>query len=172
LAEVVTLQLHGLDGVLDLLRKLPPEVVSKGGGPVRRAAFKGIKVIRQQARANFRAAVAQAGITGITDTTGFTEKNIIAKRKAPRGGVKGERYILTVRPKKHPSGQKLGKRVIQANDIAFIMETGSSTQPATPWLRPAFAAKAEEAIRTVERELPKEIDRIVRKLSKSGGGLG
>jgi hypothetical protein len=165
-------QLSGLDGVLDLLNKLPAEVVSKNGGPVRKAAFKGIKVLREQARTNFRAAVAMAGLTGITDTTGFTEKHIIAKRKAPRGGEKGERYILTVRPKAHPNGNKYRNRTIQTNDIAFIMEYGGSKQPATPWLRPAFAAKAEEAIRAVERELPKELDRIVRKLSKTGGGLG
>jgi hypothetical protein len=169
LAEVVTIQLHGLDGVLELLQKLPAEVVSKGGGPVRRSAFKGIKVIRDQARANFRAAVAMAGLSGITESTGFTEKNIIAKRKAPPSGVKGERYILTMRPRKHPSGKKFGSRALQANDIAYIMELGSSKQPATPWMRPAFAAKAEEAIRTIERELPKDLDRIVRKLSKTGG---
>jgi hypothetical protein len=158
LAEVVTIQLHGLDGVLELLQKLPAEVVSKGGGPVRRSAFKGIKVIRDQ-----------AGLSGITESTGFTEKNIIAKRKAPPSGVKGERYILTMRPRKHPSGKKFGSRALQANDIAYIMELGSSKQPATPWMRPAFAAKAEEAIRTIERELPKDLDRIVRKLSKTGG---
>jgi hypothetical protein len=31
----VDLKVTGIDGVLDLLRKLPPEVVSKRGGPVK-----------------------------------------------------------------------------------------------------------------------------------------
>lgn len=179
------LQLHGLEGVLATLKSLPPEVVSKNGGPCRVALRKGAMVILKQARANFIAAVALPGKTGITDTTGFTEKRIIAKRKSPRGGEPGERYIITVRPDEHPSkgairrksrstgkrkARPIKQRFIKANDIAFIMEHGSVKQPATPWLVPAFKTKAEEAIRTVEKELVKEIAKVVKKLAAQNQG--
>lgn len=184
MADAVELKLTGLDGVLRTLQSLPAEVVSKNGGPVRRALRKGALVILNEAKSNLRAAIALPGKTGITESTGFTEKNIIAKRKAPRGGENGERYIITVNPKVHPNAAEIKRasrakpgskrksrggpksRPIKANDIAFIMEYGSSKQEATPWLRPAFASKAEEAIRTVEKELVAGIDRIVKKLAR------
>lgn len=159
------LKLEGLDGVLETLKSLPPEIVSKRGGPARAAVRKGIAVILKQAKANFRAAVAQAGKSGITDSTGFTEKQIVTRIKDPSGGVNGEYAVLTVRPRPHPNGKKYKRGVIKANDIAFIMERGSSFQPATPWLIPAFESKAPEAILTVERELLAGIDRIVKKLA-------
>ena len=167
----VEMKLEGLDGVLDALKKLPPEVVSKNGGPVRKALRKGAMVLVKQARSNFAGAVQQVGKSGITDTTGFTEKQIIARRGKIKGGTKGERQVVTVRGVPHPGGNIFRGKPIQANDIAFLMEAGSSKQPATPWLRPAFAAKAPEAISTVTQELPKEIGRIVRKLGLKTQGL-
>lgn len=182
----VKLNLTGLDGVLNLLKSLPPELVSKRGGPVLAALRRGALVIRNQARANFAVAVAQPGLTGITDTTGFTEKQIVIKRRNPPTGVNGEKLVITVNPKPHPGGRLYkrksraveGKRktkgptarAIRANDIAFIMEVGTSKQPATPWLRPAFQAKAEESIRTIESELVKGVDRVVKKLASQNKG--
>lgn len=178
----VEVKLSGLDGVLDTLKSLPAEVVSHKGGPVRSALAKGARVIRDEARRRLQAAIDEPGESGITDSTGFTVKNVIAVRKAPRGG-NGERFIVTVRPKIHPTGGSYNRKsrrsagskrrardrkdiTIKANDIAFFLEYGTSTQPATPWIRPAFSAKAEEAIRTVERELLAGINRVVAKLAK------
>lgn len=164
------LQMRGLDGVLQTLESLPKEVVSKRGGPVLASLRKGARVLVKQSKDNFRAAVAMAGQTGITDTTGFTEKQIVAKRRHPPVGTKGERIVVTVNPKPHPNGHKYRGRTIQANDIAFIMEAGGSKQPATPWLRPAFEAKREEALRAIERELVTRVDRIVKTLATKNQG--
>jgi hypothetical protein len=181
----VEVKLTGMEGVLETLKSLPPEIVSKKGGPVRAALAKGALVILKQAKANFRAAVALPGKSGITITTGFTEKNIVMRRKQPFPGVNGERYVITVAGKKHPNENLLrrksrstGKRhragpqarPVQANDIAFMMEYGTSKQAATPWLRPAFNAKAHEAITTVESELVKRIDAIVKRLAAQNQG--
>jgi len=164
-------RLEGLDGVLDTLRKLPPELVSRRGGPVLASLRKGARVLVKQSKDNFRAAVAMPGRTGITDTTGFTEKQIVSKRRRMPGGQKGERVVVTVNPKPHPTSKgKYRGRTIRANDIAFIMEVGSSAQPPTPWLRPAFAAKGEQAMRTIESDLAKRVDRIVKKLAKQNEG--
>lgn len=173
----IEVKLNGLQGVLDTLKSLPPEVVSKNGGPVRVALRKGAVVIQKQAKDNFRAAVALPGKSGITDTTGFTERQIIVKRKKLTN-IKGERYIVSVRYIQHPSGIIFARRsartkrskkpqTIRANDIAFLLEYGSAHQPATPWLRPAFESRAADAIQTVETELLKGIDRIVKKLAKA-----
>ena len=83
--------------------------------------------------------------------------------------INGERYVVTVRPKKHPSGHQYRKRTIQTNDIAFIMEQGSAKHPALPWLRPTFASRAEEAIRMIETTLIADIDKIVKKLAAQNG---
>lgn len=180
----VEVQLSGLDGVLATLKSLPPEIVSKRGGPVRAALAKGARVLRDAAKANFRAAVALPGKTGITDSTGFTEDQIIVKR-VRLDYIKGERYIVTVRSKPHPSGRLLEKsraykrkrsskttkeQVIKSNDIAFIMEYGSANQPATPWLVPTFKAKAPEIINIVTADLIRRIDLIVRKLAAQNKG--
>lgn len=163
----VDVKLSGVDGVLGMLQKLPAEVVSKNGGPVRKVLRKAARVIQKEAKTRFRAAVADVGKSGITDSTGFTESKIVVRKAKYR--AKGERQVVTVRyGQPHPSGRRFRGRVIFANDIAFIMEAGTSQQPATPWLRPAFAAKAQEAIHTIERELPREIERIATRLGMTG----
>lgn len=168
MSDLVAIKLTGLDGVLDTLRQLPAEVVSKRGGPVLAALKKGAKVIQQQEKANLRAAINQG--TAEAETTGLLEKNVVVTRgKAPNDG-NGERVLVRVRRvayngDKLKKGEKVGKRVTTLK-TANLLEYGSSHQPATPWIRPAFAAKAEEAIRTVEKELLDRIKRITTKLSK------
>lgn len=159
----------GLDGVLDTLKRLPPEVVSKRGGPVRKALAKGAKLIRDNARAALQRSIDAGGITGITETTGFTASNVIMKRSR-LDRISGERYVVTVRPKKHPNGYKYRKRTIQTNDIAFIMEHGSAKHPALPWLRPTFASYAEKALRLIETTLADEVERIVKRLAAQNRG--
>ena len=180
----VEVNMTGLDGVLDTLKSLPPEVVSKRGGPVRRALAKAGRLIRDQARANLTAAIALPGKSGVTDSTGFTERQVILKRR-PLERFKGERYIVTVKPALHPSGRLYAKsrsykrtrknkmtkdRLLKANDIAFMLEAGTAKQPATPWLRPAFAARAGEAVQKFETELLRDIERIVKKLAAKNRG--
>lgn len=157
--------MRGLDGVLKTLEALPPEIVSRRGGPALAALRKGARLLVNQSRENFRRAVAQPGVTGITDTTGFTERQIVSKRRRPPRNMNGERVVVTVNSKPHPSGRKYRKRTIRTNDIAFIMEVGSAHQPATPWLRPAYAAKRGEALRVVQADLIHRVNQLVKKLA-------
>lgn len=183
----VEVKMSGLDGVLDTLRKLPPEVVSKRGGPVRRAVAKAAAIIRNQARLNFDVVASTPGKTGSNYATGFTRKHIITKRKRLLGGQNGERYIVAVRYIEHPSGRNLENsrawvkrknskkvrparmtkvRTLRANDVAYMLEYGTSKQPAEPWLRPAFEAKKDEAMQIMQTNLAADIDRIIKKLAK------
>lgn len=162
----VDVKLSGLDGVLDTLRKLPPELVSRKGGPVLRALRKGASILVKQARENFRVEALDPGKTGINQITGFTEKAIVARRRPPPPGERGERVVVTVLPRTHPGGRQYRGRTIKANDVAFIMEVGSSTQAAAPWLRPAYYARRDEATRLIEKTLVADVKRIVAKHSK------
>lgn len=161
------LKLTGVDGVIDTLRRLPPEVVSRNGGVVRSALRKGAVVILKQAQANLRQSTANQP----SYSTGFLLANLVVTRGKPPTSGKGERQIIRVRRKNYPgrSGKSTGNKATTTLKSAQILEYGSSQQPAEPWLRPAFSSRAEEAIRTVETELVRGIDRAVKKLAKQGG---
>lgn len=157
----VEIKLTKLAGALDTLRSLPPELVSKRGGPVKAALRKGAVVIFKQEQANLQAVLAnQTGDRRLS--TGLLAKNLVVTRgKAPSDG-KGERYLVRVRKKSYArKGQS-----VSTLKTAQLLEYGSSQQPAEPWIRPAFQAKAAEAISTVENELVKGLDRIVAKLAR------
>ena len=165
------MNLQGLDGVLATLRSLPPEVVSKRGGPVKLALAKGARVIRDEARRNLERVTSTPGKTGINYGTGFSPRQLIVRRRPMPGGQNGERYVLTVRPATHPNGNvyRRGKR-IAANDVTFMLEYGTANQPAEPWLRPAFEAKKEQAMAVVIQDLKRRVDLVVAKLAAQNKG--
>lgn len=159
---MVEMKLTGLDGVLELLQKLPPEVVSKRGGPVKSALRKGAVVIYKAASANLVRVVSNSTDFDKRLSTGLLLKNLVVTRgKAPTSG-KGERYLVRVRRKSY--GRK-GEPVTTLK-TAQILEYGSVKQTPEPWLRPAFNAKARDAILITEKELVKGLNRIVNKLAK------
>jgi HK97 gp10 family phage protein len=157
MATEVTVKMEGLVGVLDLLKQLPAEVVSKRGGPVRSALRKGAVVLHKEAKRNLEA------VTAGDDTTGLLVDNLVITRGKMLPGENGEKYLVRVRAKSY---QRKGAKVT-TRKTASLLEYGSAKQPAEPWLRPAFSSKASEAARTVETELLKGIDRIVKRLSKN-----
>lgn len=147
--------------VLATLQRLPAEVVSKRGGPVKLALAKGARLLRDKAKQNLRAAIAQNG----ERSTRELERRVIASRgKAPFGG-KGERYL--VRVKKRDYVNALG---IKTNPLmtANLLEYGSAHQPATPWLRPALAESGQQVIDVVTADLLRRVDATVAKLAAGG----
>lgn len=164
----IDVTLIGIDNVIDLLKSLPPEVVSKNGGVVKKALRKGANVIKNQAKINLARVTQTAGKTGESYGTGFSASKVIAKRKNMPAGENGERFIITVKYEDYPNtDNKYKKRPIKANDIAFMLEYGTSNQSAEPWFSPAFQAKSTQAIETTRSSLIKEIDNIVSKLSNN-----
>lgn len=159
MSDGITIQLTGVDGVLDLLKSLPPEIVSKRGGPVKTALRKGALVILAAEKANLQAVISMQKKEEQEDT-GLLLGSLIASRgKAPSEG-KGERYLVRVKRKSY---QRKGK-VVTTLKTAQILEYGSEKQPARPWIRPAFSSKAEEAINTVTTALLAEVDKVVARL--------
>lgn len=156
----IDVNLVGVDGVLATLKALPAEVASKRGGPVKKALAKGARMLRDKARANLRAAIAQGPTTR---STGELEKRIIASRGKEPTGTKGERYLVRVRRKDYLNAD--GERT---NPLmtANLLEYGSSHQPATPWLRPALQSQGEVIIKAVTAQLVADIDKAVKSLAK------
>lgn len=159
-----TVKLQGADEVLNMLRQLPAEVVSKRGGPVRAALRKGAKVIQVQEIANLNAATA-----GGDTSTGLLAKNVVVTRGKPPTDGKGERYLVRIKRVGYPDRSTgKGKKATGVTTLksAQLLEYGSSHQPAEPFIRPAFKSKAVEAITTATASLVAAVDRIAKRLLK------
>jgi len=159
-----TLSLTGLDGVLRTLQELPPEVVSKNGGPVKFALRKGAQVILRQAALNLARSTDVLG-TDDYDSTGLLLSALVATRGKPPYAGNGERYLVRVKRLTYNRPGPKTTTLATAN----LLEYGSEKQPAEPWLRPAFASSAPQAIQTIEKELLAAIQRVVRKLARQNG---
>jgi hypothetical protein len=173
-AFTIELNVTGIDGVLATLQSLPAEVVSKRGGPVKAALRKGALVILNEEKVRLRAAVTNATASGKRESTGLLLGSLIASRgKAPTDG-KGERYLVRVKRKQYtqrPDGTARGGKAI-TNTLANAqrLEYGTATEPADPFIRPAFLSKAEQAIITIQTELVAGVDRVVNKLAAQNRG--
>ncbi|HEL5572141.1 TPA: hypothetical protein UOK25_000877 [Stenotrophomonas maltophilia] len=159
----VELQIHGIDGVLSTLEALPAEVVSKRGGPVKLALAKGARLLRDQAKDNFRRSVAQGG----ADSTETTVESIVASRGKAPVGTKGERQLVRVKRRSYINAKGAKTTTLRA---AQLMEYGSATQPARPWLRPAIQRRGSQIIDVVSEDLLKRLDQITKRLAAQNGG--
>jgi HK97 gp10 family phage protein len=163
-----TKTLHGLDGVLAALKALPPEIVSKNGGPVKSALRKGGVVIQKAAQENVRRVVTNTQAKGYTSTE-VLEKAIVVRRDPnPQRSGAAERYrVLIARGRKYGDRlNKKGGKPLTAVMTGRWLEFGDERQPAEPWMTPAFMSSKERALSTVVDELRKGVDRAIRKVSK------
>jgi HK97 gp10 family phage protein len=159
----IEMTLTGVDGLLKTLKSLPPEIVSKRGGPVKLALAKGARFLRDKAKANLTSQIAKNG----DESTGLLLESVISSRgKQPFDG-KGERYLVRVKRKSYNKG-KGGK--VTTLQTANLLEYGSEHQPATPWLRPALNAHGRETINIVVDDLKIRIDKVIAKLAQQNSG--
>lgn len=99
-----------------------------------------------------------------------------AQRLAPRATGKLAANIIRARPRRERGrARRVGAVLIGPSTRAFyglFLEFGTSTIPAQPFLRPAFDAKAGEALARIGAELGKRIERaavrLAGPLAKSG----
>lgn len=162
----VEVKMEGLNSVMETLKALPPEIVSKRGGPVKSALRKGARVIFQQAKQNLQMVTNNATDTGKRYSTGLLLKNLVVTRGKKPIGTNGERYLVRVRRKSY---QRKGQSFTTLG-TANLLEYGSVKQKMEPWIRPAFQAKAAAAIRVTEEELIKQLNKVVKMLSQLNKG--
>lgn len=162
----IDMSIDGADEAISMLEKLPAEVGSKGGGPVRAALRKGAQAIQKPAIENLRAATANGNTS-----SGLLAANVVVSRGKAPNGTKGERALVRVRRKVYPgrSGAS-GAKPTTTLASAQMLEYGTSQQPAEPWLRPAFTSHARDAISIATRELVPAIDRAAKRHLKRSQG--
>lgn len=148
--------IKGLDAIIKTLNALPPEIVSRAGGPVRTALRKAAVVVQKEAKANIDR-IASEGETN--ESTGTLKKALIVSRKKP-GNFKGERFWLRIkRGAKNPDG-------VTANTYGGVLEFGDNRVPAKGWMRAAWEGKKNEALDTFIREIPKGIEAAIKRAKK------
>lgn len=168
------MKLTGLDGVLKTLKSLPPELVSKRGGPIRTALRRGAIVIRNEAK--LRVPVDSGELRdSLTVTRGKPPLDGKGERYLVRaGGISMRQYVKNKFNIRKGRATQVSAKSYEVEDMPAVygrfLEYGTSKMPARPWMRPAFASKASEAIRTIEREMVAGIDRIVKKLARQNKG--
>ncbi len=160
------LRLTGLDEVVKRLEKAPDLLAGKNGGITRAALRKAAKLLVVRATSNLQRSIDNPGRTGVTVSTGETAKAVkikVTKRRLAQIllGGKGEAIYVTVNYKPHSTSKgRFRKRVIHLNDIAFLLEVGSTNIDPLPWMRPAFAATSQRMVSIVEQEVVKAVSKL------------
>lgn len=147
---------------MDTLRSLPPEIVSKGGGPVRMALRKAAVVLQRQVKENLQVIIDTPNI-GADRSTGLTSQNVVVSRGRYNPNAKGERVTVRVRNKKFP--ETLGRGNTTAAN-ARRLEYGTEKRAPMPFIRPAFESKKQQALDTFVIEIKNRIAAVVRKLER------
>lgn len=162
------IRIEGLAGVLDTLKKLPPEIVSKAGGPVKLALRDAANLLRDEAKVNVRKIIDEPNIDGeASKSTGLLLLSIVAGRSKPSPGIKGERFAVRIRARqKYPENRQDKENSLTAVQIGRQLEYGTERREPKPWLRPAFDSKKNEAVAAFTRTLNKRVDALVKKLDR------
>lgn len=166
-----TVHLEGLRGTLDMLKRLPPELVSKSGGPVKLALKKAAEVLRDAARANVQRIIDEPNLDEqATKSTGLLKKSIVAARGKMPPGLKGERYSVRIRKnQKYPETRGKGLTAVQ---IGRQLEEGTERRDPKPWLRPAFDEKKGAAVDTFVSEVNRRGQALIDKLDREAKAKG
>lgn len=146
--QVIT-RIHGIEEVSALLRKLPRDIE---GEALNSALQAGAREIVKEAKA--RAPVRSDA------------RAIALSKKSTKGRLAGFlRASISVRS----VGSRKVPRVVVTVGKAFygmFQEFGTRTQPARPWLRPAFDSAAPAALKKIIASLGKSIERAVNKRAR------
>lgn len=171
----VDVEISGIDGVLDMLKNLPADVVSKRGGPVKKALRKAAVIIQKEAQNNIRKIVLEPNKDGKpSKSTGSLEKAVTVGRGKYLGGTLGERYMVWLpREKKKYANTRENVRKRRAGKTYTVespqfygrfLEYGTSKMQKKPWLRPALMSKGDAAIAVARESLLAELEKITQKM--------
>lgn len=165
------IRIEGLAGVLELLQTLPAEIVSKNGGPVRKALKEGAELISEAAKENIKRIVAQPNKGGLlSESTGALEESVKMKRRPLPRGVKGERYWVGVVRLSEKTLKKIGaRRNLPTSFYGLFLEKGTERAIAHPFWVPAVEANVDKFYKIFEEEIREGIEKAVKKAEKMKG---
>lgn len=165
------IKIEGLDEVIKAMLALPDAIVKNGAAYAMR---KGANVIAKEAKA--RAPVLKSA----TDArvSGLTRQKIAVRKRKKRGpgialaysvGVLGGASLKNKSTKKTRKAGTVGQDADLKTRPAYwrFLEFGTEKLAAKPFLRPAFDAKAEEAVKAIADGFRTGLTRAVTKALKS-----
>lgn len=167
-----SVRVEGLREIGNRLRALPPELGSKGGGPLRYALFQAAKVIRDEA-----VVIVKAKTKTDSNKDGvLLSENIVTKRNSrPPAGVT-EQYAIGMRggtrryanTRRNRGKGRAGQKYRTAGQVWYgrMIELGTSKMAALPFLRPALQSKGMEAVAEFKRNFLKAVERAEAKLAR------
>lgn len=166
MAEYV--QVNGIEQTVRALKALPRELSGNRGGPVRQGLAAAARIIRDQAREN-------TPVGHGTLSPGNMRRNVIMYRdRNPAALGLSEHYIVSVR-----SGRRGNKRLrlgrsalgVLGGDAYywFMVEFGTSKQPAQRPLTRAFEAKKQAAVSEFARVFVRGVAAAELRARRAGG---
>lgn len=168
---VDTQTLHGVDDLLAKLKSLPPEIVSKRGGPVKSGLRKGGVVIQRAAQEQIRAIVRKPESESHRYvSTDLLAQSVVVRRDAhPEQAGANERYrVLISRGRKFIYPATLHETTqIKTVMTARYLEFGTEQRPPTPWMLPAFMQSRQRALETVVTEISRGVELVIRRLDRA-----
>lgn len=162
MADRVAFDLIGADNVIDMLRSLPAEVVSKRGGPVKTWLRKGAKRLQAKLLTRLEHVTSNETTHPERENTQTLAKSSIVTRGKPPSDGKGERYLVRW---KRVTYTRAGKPVT-THKTAQLLEYGGADQPAEPFIRPTVQAEGQATVEYVVAGLVADVDRIAQRLLK------
>ncbi|HEY5805069.1 MAG TPA: HK97-gp10 family putative phage morphogenesis protein [Lysobacter sp.] len=158
-------EIRGLAEVGRRLRALPPELGSKGGGPLRSALFQGAKVLVAGARRRVKV------------TSGQLRDSIISKRHPnPKSVGATERYDIGMKggtrrlanTRRNRGARRAGQIVRTAGKVFYgrFLELGTAKMPAQPYLRPTIEGDRGAALNAFSGAFLRAVDRAEKKLGR------
>lgn len=161
-----TKTLKGLDNVLRQLQNLPPEIVSKRGGPVKSGLRKGALVVRDEWKRRIQAIIDTPNKGGVpSKSTGLLKQSIIATRNSkPHLLGANEAYRVRIKGKvRYPRSR--GKNVTPYG-VGSMLERGTERRPPMPWATPGYFASRDAALAVAVDEMNKRIAAVIRKMRR------
>lgn len=165
-------RMEGLAGVLKTLEELPPEIVSKAGGPVRQALREAVKMLGEEVRNNLKRIVDEPNVGGQNESTGLLLENIRTGRARLRG-QNGEAQRVYVRSKRYPPRKVETKprgdsppKLNTTPQVARMLEYGTELRRPMPFFRPAFDAHKQRAVQIFESQLKRRIALVQKRVAR------
>lgn len=150
MADNVRIRTEGFAELAERLKQLGPRVAKNA---LRRAVSSGAAVVRNDARS--RAPV----------DTGEMKKDIQIKREKDERGSFMAKYAVFVRSGKKSRMSGRARDVQKDSFYWKFLEYGTSKMPAQPFMRPAFEARKEEALKVIGEKLDEGIQKAARELA-------
>ena len=155
-----SIALQGGDQVIKLLKELKSVPKQDKNKVINKAMRKGGGIMLKKAKQTLDAAIAING----DESLGLTKKNLKLRKKSGRKAKANFHYTIGVGNKKYPSGKKGATTRLNAARLEY----GTSKQPATPWLRPAFNETKEEVVSTIMSELVVGLEQLANNTVRGG----